>query len=159
MALNQFTELLYYIKELAEADPLVNSVRKEGRLNLDTKKDNIYPLVDIFIGSGTFPSAGVVRLNVQIVCVNERITNKEVDGDPFWGQDNEVDNMNECLEIINRIWSTMFRDFKKRKIVASNSPTITAIYESFGNVLDGWQINFDVDLPNGISLCTYGTST
>jgi len=43
--MNQYTQLLYYIKSLADADELVNTVSKGVFDNLDLEKQNIFPLV------------------------------------------------------------------------------------------------------------------
>jgi len=43
--MNQYTELLYYVKQLAEADTLVNTVTKGDFNLLDLDKANIFPLV------------------------------------------------------------------------------------------------------------------
>ena len=153
--MNQYTQLLYYIKSLADADGFVNTVTKNGQVDLDLAKGNIFPIFDINVTSGSFPSTGVVRFSIELVCVDLRDINKEVLNEKYWGNDNEVDNMNEALATLNRVWVTMNRDFDDNDITASDNPTLTPLEGEGANIYDGWLMTFDVDLPNTtLNLCT-----
>ena len=156
--MNQYTELLYYIKSLAEADVLVNTVTQGEFQRLDLDKANLFPLVHVQINSGGFTNGQVVTFNIQIGCLAVRDKNNEVDNltgiDKFWLQDNEVDNMNEMLAVLNRMWLQMYRDFEDNNITASENPSLLPWYEDSKNLLDGWIMTFDVQVPNTtISLC------
>jgi len=150
--LNQFSELLMYLKQLGEADEYINTITKGENIELD--KMTVFPLLHIDINSGTFPSSGTIAFTVELSCWAIRDINKEVSTDKFWEQDNEVDNLNETLASLNRVWRIMNRDFSQNNITASESPTLDAITFSKKNLLDGWVMTFDVELPNvTISLC------
>ena len=77
-----------------------------------------------------------------------RDINNEVNTDKFWGQDNEVDNLNNTLAALNRIWRILNRGFIEHNITASDNPTLDARTSEGKNLLDGWQMNFDVEMPN-----------
>jgi len=152
--MNQYTQLLYYIKALAEADPLVNTVSKGDFEKLDLEKQNIFNLVHINITDAGFTNGSVVLFGVQIGAFGIRDINKEVITDKFWGQDNEVDNHNETLAILNRMWLKMYTDFEKANITASENPTLEPQEFTRANLLDGWIMTFQVEVPNTtISLC------
>ena len=127
---------------MKEQDEAVNTVTNKGSEELDLEKANIYPLVDVYISSFTFPSTNVIRFNVQLAAVAQRDTNKEIGVDKFWGQDNRVDNMNTAAAIINRIWVSMNKGFDENDIIASNDPTFDEIENEFMNNLDGWSGKF-----------------
>lgn len=149
--MNQYTQLLIYLKTLLENDEYINTVTKGG--DLDLNKMNIFPLANIEIDTGSL-NAQVIVFNVKIQVASVRDINKKVVNDKFWSNDNEVDNHNETLAVINRMWKTMFRDFTKNNITASDNPPITKITFSGKNLLDGWEILFDVEVPNvELSLC------
>lgn len=151
--MNQYTQLLYYIKQLAEADPLVNTVVKDTQ-NIDLEKNNIYPLVEINIDTAGFTNGSTLTFGVLLVCVDIRDTNKEIITDKFWSQDNEVDNHNTTLAILNRIWTSMYRDFESNNITASENPTLDKMTQENTNLLDGWGLSFTVELPNtDLNLC------
>ena len=152
--MNAFSQLLNYIKLLGDADVFVNTITKTGGADLDTYKGNIFPILDIFVTGGSFPSNSLVRYTVELTCVNLRDINKEVVNDKFWSQDNEVDNMNETQAVLNRIWLNMVRDFASNNITASENPTLDPIEGEGTNIHDGWRLTFEVDVPNTtISLC------
>jgi hypothetical protein len=152
--MNQYSELLYYIKSLAESDELVNTITKGDFEKLDLDKKNIYPLVHINITDGGFTNGSVVKFGVQIGAFDIRDINKEVQTDKFWEQDNEVDNHNLTFAILNRMWLKMFTDFEKKNITASENPSLEIQTFTRGNLLDGWILTFEVEVPNTIiNLC------
>ena len=156
--MNQYTELLYYIKQLAEEDSFVNTVTQGEFDRLDLDKGNIFPLVHIQINSGTLTNGQVIRFNIQVGCFAVRHQYNDVDNqtgiDKFWLQDNEVDNMNTTLAVLNRMWLKMYKDFEDNNIVASENPTLDPQYFTRTNLLDGWILTFDVEVPNTtLNLC------
>lgn len=152
--MNHYTELLYYIKTLSENDTFVNTVTQGEFERLDLDKGNIFPLVHVQINSAGFTNGQVVSFNVQIGCFSVRDKVAETVTDKFWLQDNEVDNMNETLAVLNRLWLKMYRDFADNNITASENPSLTPHYFDYKNLLDGWILTFDIEMPNTtISLC------
>ena len=96
-----------------------------------------------------------MNLNVEIGCFNVRDKNKEVNTDKFWLNDNEVDNLNETLAVLNRLWGYMHKDFGENNITSTENPSFEAVTEYGKNYLDGWILTFDVEMPNTtINLCT-----
>lgn len=152
--MNQYSELLYYIKSLADADELVNTITKGDFEKLDLDKKNIFPLVHINITDGGFTNGSVVRFGVQIGAFDIRDINKEIQTDKFFEQDNEVDNHNLTFAILNRMWLQMYVDFEKNNITASENPSLEIQTFTRGNLLDGWILTFEVEVPNTtINLC------
>lgn len=152
--MNHYTEVLSYIKSLAEADSFVNHVLQGDLSEADVDKMIIPTLVNINILSASFNNGQTLSFNIELVCLAQRDVNKEVRTDDFWLQDNEVDNMNETLAVLNRLWKTMYKDFEKVHITSSENPTLTPIKFGTSKLLDGWQLIFDVELPNTtLNLC------
>ena len=152
--MNQYSELLYYIKSLADADELVNTITKGDFEKVDLDKKNIFPLVHINITDGGFTNGSVVRFGVQIGAFDIRDINKELQTDKFFEQDNEVDNHNLTFAILNRMWLQMYVDFEKNNITASENPSLEIQTFTRGNLLDGWILTFEVEVPNTtINLC------
>jgi len=146
--MNTYSTLLYYIKSLGEADAFVNTITKGDFNKVDIEKKNIFPLMHVSVGNASFPSLSVIRYDVQIGVFDIRDINKEITTDKFWEQDNEVDNLNETMATINRVWIQMMKDFEENNITASESPTLEIAIEDRMNLLDGWIMTFQVDLPN-----------
>jgi hypothetical protein len=153
--MNPYSELLYFLKGLAEANQFVNTVTKGAVDKLDLEKANIYPLVHITIEEATFTNGSTIIFDVSLECLNGRDINKEVvTDDKFWSNDNEVDNHNVTMAILNDIWLRIKRDWDERNITTTDNATLQKIEFAKGNILDGWSLNFQVELPNTtITLC------
>ena len=150
--MNQLTQLYYYLKQLAEADDLVNSVMKT--VDIDLKKEVMFPLVNINIVSGSFTNGSTVQFNIELACFNQRDINKEINTDDFWGQDNEVDNHNLCVAVLNRMWLNMYTDFEENNITSSENPTFELGSFEGAKLVDGARLTFTVEVPNTeLSLC------
>lgn len=154
MALNQYTELLFFIKSLGEADPFVNTITQGEIERIDLAKGNIFPLLHIIITGASFTNGQTVVFNVELAALQQRDINNEESTDKFFQQDNEVDNLNEMLAVLNRIWTNMLREFADNNIIASEDPTLEIVTQYKANLLDGWILSFDVTVPNTtLSLC------
>ncbi len=150
--MNQLTQLYLYLKQLAEADNLVNSVMKT--VDIDLKKEVMFPLVNINIISGSFTNGSTVQFNIELACFNQRDINKEINTDDFWGQDNEVDNHNLCVAVLNRMWLNMYTDFEQNNITSSENPTFELGSFEGAKLVDGARLTFTVEVPNTeLSLC------
>tara|TARA_R110000772_G_scaffold86586_3_gene181120 strand:+ start:561 stop:1028 length:468 start_codon:yes stop_codon:yes gene_type:complete len=149
--MNQYTETLRYIKGIAEQDTYINKVTKGE--DIDLGKTNIFPMLNIIINDASFPSEGVVSFSVQLLCVAIRDVNKEVVTDSFWEQSNEVDNHNETMTALMRLWQIMKRNFNNNNITASEAPALLKVTDSEKNRLDGWEMSFDIELPIEFNLC------
>ena len=154
--MNQYTQILYYLKELAERDGFVNTVKQGEISELDIEKTNIFPLVNIAVTGGGFTNGSTITFNVDLRCLSIRDINKEVVNDKFWKNDNEVDNLNETLAVLNRMWTTMYRDFDENNITASENPSLEPIIYDEKNILDGWVLTFTIEVQNTtLDLCQY----
>lgn len=153
--LNHYTELLYFIKKLSDADDTVNTVTQGDFDKLDINKANLFPLVHISIGDAQFSNGSTVSFNVELGAVTVRDISNEIVVDKFWQQDNEVDNLNEMLAILNRIWSNIMRGFEDNDISTTENPTLRQTLDKRVNLLDGWILSFQVEMPNTvIDLCS-----
>lgn len=152
--MSHYSQLLQYIKTLAESDGMVHTVTRGDIPDVDLEKFNIYPLVHIDVDSGSFSNGNTVSFDVNLACLSIRDINKEIITDKFWNNDNEVDNHNVTHAIINRLWTSMYRDFTDNNITASENPTLDKITHGNTNLLDGWVLTFQVEMPNTtLNLC------
>ena len=154
--MNQYSELLRYIYDLAMGDVFINTVTQGNVEDVDLNKGNIFSLLHVVIDGGGFTNGSTVLFNVSLQCLALRDINKdEVVEDKFWLQDNQVDNHNETLASLNRLWTIMLKDFDKRDITASENPTLSKISFEGTNLYDGWDLSLDVELPNTtLNLCS-----
>lgn len=153
--MNHYTELLTYIKQLGEADPLINTITQGEFDRLDLDKGNIFPLLHTTVTGASFTNGSTIIFNVEIAALQQRDINKEINTDKFWLNDNEVDNLNEMLAVLNRLWGKMYKDFEDNNITSTENPTLSIVQpEQTTNLIEGWIISFDIEMPNTtISLC------
>lgn len=150
--MNGYSELLRYFYKIGK--PLVNKMTQGDFAEIDLDKKNIMPLLHVSIGDASFPSDSVVSFTVQLGCFDIRDINKAVNTDKYYGNDNEIDNLNSTLAILNRIWQLMLKDFEENNITSSENPSLQQFTESRKNLLDGWIMTFQVEVPNtDINLC------
>jgi hypothetical protein len=152
--MNGYTQLLRYIKNLADQDIFINTVTQGNFEDVDINKKNIFPLLHCQVGNAIFVDDVVIRFDVQIGVFDIRDINKEVVTDKFNEQDNEQDNLNETLAVLNRIFLIFYKDFDDLNYMISENPQAEQFTEQRDNLLDGWILTFQVDIPNlDISLC------
>jgi len=150
--MNQYTQLLQYIKTLGEADDFISTITKGE--DVDINKGNIFPLLHVDIVTGSFTNGQTVTFDVELSCLDIRDVSSEISTDKFWEQDNEVDYHNLTLAVLNRLWTKMYRDFAENNITASENPALQKVTDSEKNRLDGWTLSFTVEMPNTtIALC------
>ncbi|MCP4482951.1 MAG: hypothetical protein GY823_00045 [Flavobacteriaceae bacterium] len=91
---------------------------------------------------------------IEVTEIQGAVSQKEVNADKYYGNDNEIDNHNATISVLNNIWVKMHRDFARNNITSSDNPSLEQITFSDKNLLDGWSINFSVEMPtNGVDLC------
>ncbi len=146
--MNQYSTILKQIYDTASSHKLVNTVTKGTVDKIDIEKQNIFPLVHISLGETGKLGEPTVTFNVSIEVVAQRDMNKEINTDKFWRQDNEVDNHNETFSILLYIWLKLKRDWDGTDITASDSPPFSKIDFEMGNVLDGFAVDFEIEIPN-----------
>ena len=152
--MNQYTQILYYIKSLADAEDYVSTVTNSGGLDIDDDKGNIFPIFDIFIDNASFPTNNVIRFNITLTCVDLRDTNKqETNVNKFLGNDNEPDNLNETLSALFRVWGKMNNEFNELGISSGDDPQASPLLGEGKNVYDGWSLPIVVEVPIGVTLC------
>ena len=154
--MNHYTQILSYIKELAESDPLVNKVTQGNLEEVDFNKISLVPLVHITVNSGSFTNGKTVNFNIELAAMSIIDNVNEQTTDEFYFNNSEVDIYNETLAILNRMFSVMVTDFTKAKIKASENPSYNKVDGVGANGLQGWLLTFDVEIPNDkLSLCQY----
>jgi hypothetical protein len=152
--MNQYTEVLIYIKTLAEQDNFIHTVTQGITNEMDLDKGNIMPILNIDVLTGSFSNGNTISFDLEISCLDIRDNNKETRTDKFWLQDNEVDNLNTMLASLNRIWFKMLQDFENNNIRVDESASLISVKEWGVNLLDGWVMTFTIEVPNTtISLC------
>lgn len=152
--MNHYTQLLQYLKQLLEADEMVNTVTKGKIEMLDSNKMDIGILAHILVSSPNFGNGQTISFSVDLTVVGQVNVNNDIDNDKFWSNDNEVDVLNETLAVLNRSYSKLLRDFEDVNITAVQDAVATEVEATKNNMI-GWSLPFQVIMPNDvIRLCS-----
>ena len=150
--MNAYSTLLRYIKQLADSEDFIKTSTMGS--DIDLNKGNIFPIFNVDITDATFTSNATVSFDVSLSCLAARDINKEDNQDKFYSNDNEIDNYNLTLSVLNTLWVKMHRDFIDNDITASDSPSLEQVTFSDNNLLDGWQMTMQVEMPiEEVKLC------
>lgn len=147
-----YADLINFIKQIAAADPLINTIT-QGE-DLDLNKMNVFPLFNINVTGAGFTNGSVVTFDLELAALTKRDINNEPVEDKFWLQDNEVDNLSEMLMVLNRLWTLLYNNFCNYDITTQENPGLNKIVFEGENILDGWVLNTTIEYPNNaINLC------
>lgn len=151
--MNHYTQIHNRIKEIAQ--PLVNTVTQGAFKEVDLSKATIYPLVHSFVKGASFNDGSTLVFDIAVGCWQKRNRTTDYVVDRYEDNSNMPDNMNETLAVINKLWLTLLNDFEDANITALKNPNLTPEYNQYDNGLDGWVIDFSIEIPNtDISLCS-----
>ena len=155
--MNHYTEILSYIKQLADSDPLVNTVSQGEADKKLFDKVTMFPLVHIYVGGFTYgENYKSLVWEVIIGALKQRENTNEQTSDNFYFNTNEVDNFNETSAIINRLVSRLAADLNKKKIKVITSGGSDKLDEMYGEDKDGYVVSLSIEVPNDtINLCQY----
>lgn len=152
--MNHYTELLRYVRGLADEDPFVNTTTNMPFDEIDYNKGDLYLMFNIDIVGGGQPN-NTITLDLELTSLQQRDTNKEINEDKFYLNDNNSDNFNETLAVLNRVVGKMRKDFGDTDISIDETPTYDKLRGAKTNTLDGWTTTFTVTMPNtNIDLCS-----
>ena len=99
-----FSELTNYIVNRFDADEMVNTISLSDNNIIDTKKENIYPLVSISFNGAEIEEdipngLAFKKYDYTISVLQQRDARKEMKPSKLMADTNWIDNMNECDSI------------------------------------------------------------
>lgn len=146
---NNFYRVINYLKEQLSNNIDVNTV-VHGEAP-ENKKD-IFPLAHLMVtGSSFLQGQCVFNFTVQVLDI--RNLSKKASTDKFLKNDNELDNLNTCFEVLNSLIMDLKMQRNDLDIELLNEPNpIPVIYE-FKDTLDGWTVELQLSITNDISVC------
>jgi len=151
--MREFYKVTEYLKTTLSNDINVHTVTHGLRSMTDIDKKNIFPLVHLQVTSSTVDTSNVT-FTFEIAVVDLRNIVKQPVTDKFLGNDNELDNLNTCHAILNRLVSILRNTNNEFSIDLVNSPTLQPIIFEDSNLLDGWRTDLELIIPNNeINVC------
>lgn len=140
-----FSEITNYIINRFQQDELVNTIALNDKEIIDTKKENIFPLVSLFY-DGTTPDDDNKLYQFTIYVLQQRDARKEVQPSKLMSDTNWIDNLNECESIAMR-----FINYVRRMELGNitlESSDLEPLSEYGGANLDGYRFEITLATPN-----------
>lgn len=150
--MNSYYKVVELLRIRLVSNPDVNTILHCVPENIDIDKKNIYPLAVINPVNSTFQE-GVIIFDFEIYSLDQRDISKKQTTDKFVGNDNEIDNLNACHNVLNDLITWLRLQRNNEDIELFNNPTLTPIQMQFTNLLDGWVTNVQLSIPNLIEVC------
>lgn len=144
--MNGYYKVIDKIKELAIADPDVNTVTTGVVDEIDQYKATMFPLVHITATPSTM-NRKVIKLSFRINALTIRDKVNEPETDKFLGQDNEDDNLNAMLYVLWRIFAQLDQYTEDDDFYVIGEPSIDPVLYAFQNLLDGWEMTIEIGIP------------
>ncbi|MDB4245997.1 hypothetical protein N9824_00470 [bacterium] len=147
-------DILDVLKEELRSSPSVNTVTYGEVSDLDLDKTTMFPLSHLLIENVSY-NERTVNFRIKVLCADIVDYNKKPsEFDDFYGNDNLHDVMNTQFEVINTLIMKLMRgDLFNAKYQVNTSPVAEPFKERFNNVLAGWSVDIDIEVPNGASIC------
>lgn len=145
--MREFYKVVDYLKETLSNDINVHTITHGLRSMTDIDKKNIFPLVHLQVTSSTV-SNSMATFIFEVAVVDLRNISKQPVSDKFLGNDNELDNLNTCHAVLNRLVSILQNQNNDYAIQLVNVPTLQPIIFEESNLLDGWRCDLELIIPN-----------
>jgi len=129
----------------------INTVTTGDLLEVDLSKQSIFPLAHIIVNDVTF-SDHFITFSINVIAmdiVDEDKDDKQDKDKPHLGLDNSHDILNTMLSVVNGLQSSLRRGgMNENNYEINDSPTATQFEDRFENLLTGWSLLLNVEIPN-----------
>ena len=151
--MNHFYKVTKLLRDILEADTLVNTVLFARTEDKDLYKKKLYPLVHINPIRSPYSNSTVREFIFEVGVFEQRDINSVNTETYFEGNDDLIDNFNVCDAILNRLVSTLSMLNNNDNIELINVSDAIPLVMKDTNLLDGYVIELTLQIPNIIDLC------
>tara|TARA_R110000824_G_scaffold127180_4_gene287185 strand:- start:881 stop:1336 length:456 start_codon:yes stop_codon:yes gene_type:complete len=148
-----YYNILDKIKTELLLDKFVNTVTQGDIFDVDLAKQTIFPLSHIMVNSAT-RNGNIYTFSMSVLLMDIVDVNPTEATDKFRGNDNETDVLNTQLAVGARLVEMLDRgDIRNDNYELSGTPSFEPFTERFENYLAGWSLNFEINIPNDMTIC------
>ena len=143
-----FSKVTNYIVNRFQADTLVNTISLSDINLIDTKKENIYPLVAISFNEKDLSVDEVATYDYTITVLQQRDNRKVEKLSKLMDDENWIDNLNECDSICTRFINHIRRMEIDENINIESLSVLEPLSGYGGANLDGFRFEITLSIPN-----------
>lgn len=137
------------------SNPLVSSVTFGELSDVDLNKQTIFPLAHVIVNQASFEGdrLNTVTMQVTVLVMDVVDISKENPRDepiPYYGTDNLLDVLNQCLAVQNQLASSMSRGSLNTGFyqLVDTAVSSTPFFDRFENNLAGWEATYNIATKN-----------
>ena len=145
--MTELSTVSIFLVDKFKSQPLVSTISFEKTGEIDSNKNNIYPLVNIDIVD-TDPIGDILTFNYVITILQQRDIDNELNNDKILNKDNMIDNLNECYAIATRCVNNIERNENDYDIEILRKSNITLLKDFNTQKLDGVRFNLSLSIQN-----------
>lgn len=145
--MNEISILNNWIISEFEKNILVNTISIVPTLQMDSNKENVYPLVNIDMINSVVQS-DVIVVSFEITIVQQRDKRPVKTDSKLLGDTNYLDNVNETHSIAQRFINVLDRQNNSLNIEIDTISKLDFLKEFSRENLDGVQFTVDLSIPN-----------
>ena len=145
--MTELSTVSIFLVDKFKSQPLVTTISFEKTGEIDSNKNNIYPLVNIDIVD-TDPIGDILTFNYVITILQQRDIDNELNNDKILNKDNMIDNLNECYAIATRCVNNIERTENDYDIEILRKSNITLLKDFNTQKLDGVRFNLSLSIQN-----------
>ena len=149
--MKEYYNLIDNIYNYLNGNNNINTVTSGDIFDVDLSKQTIFPLAHIIVSDVTF-NDHYMTFSVNIIAmdvVDEYKEDKQTTHNPLYQGDNKQDILNSMLSVVNGLQSSLRRGgMNENNYEIVDSPTATQFEDRFENLLAGWSLVLNIDIPN-----------
>lgn len=150
--MNEVSTLLNFVIDWFRNNELVNTVVLAADFEIDSQKENIYPIVAVNFKESD-PQTDVITCYFDITVLQQRNTESGVVDSKLMFDSNMIDNWNETHSIANQFIQYLEKQNNTENIELVSRTRFTTIKNRPTNGLDGYKFNCGISIPNRVSSC------
>jgi hypothetical protein len=151
--MRSYYKVVELLRVQLEGNPDVNTVVHGEFSNADREKKNIYPLAIVNPISASLANGNINEFTFEIGVLDQRDLSNDEIKDKFMGNDNEIDNLNMCHSVLNKLVTYLRNLYNVDNIELIAASNLTPLIFSGNNILDGWGLTIVIAIPNTASGC------
>jgi len=153
--MNALYKAIELIKNRLEENELVNTIIFARQEEKDLYHKNIFPIAHIIPLPVNFNSnnTNVSTFGFEVGVFEQRDINPNQAESKFEGNDNVIDNLNLTYSIIQDLMGYLLSQNNNISLEVVAVGQMTPITFNDFNILDGYVISFEVQVPNDINFC------
>ena len=150
--MNEVSKMYDFLIGLFQSNDLVNTISLVNTMDIDSNKENIYPLVNLDLRETETQDQAIV-FSFRITILQQRDIKPIKIDSKLLSNTNYVDNLNETHSILNKVINYLVRQNNDYDIEIVQQGTNKVLKEFGLSSLDGVQLDIDLAIPNEGSSC------